>query len=662
VTTLLRHGIVTAAALLFGAARVAVASPLDEYTLGASITGGYRNVDVNGSDGKYREDYDLRSGGELFNLDMSGTANDPAKSSLDHFHLLVETPGDEPVSTYLFDAGDRQRWDLRANFTRSKYFYDMPTLFENPVPGDDRTTDLHQFDLTRTTGAIDFTLWLPKLPKLFFGYRLYQEEGDTTSTVNIPAGDTFLVRAPINSRTHVGVAGTEFDAFGTNVFVEQQYRRTIRDFGDHGPLPGDAQGLDPTDGSTLDRFDAAGGEHIDEPVTTVRVRRPIGDRFELTGGYFFAHANLDSQWTTSQNATTNVPGLSGASHQVQDGRATLDTNVADLGATARLTEQLSAHATYRFDEQWEQGGFDQNGSIGVLSIGTGHHLRLHRLTGDLEWTPRRDLTLRAGLRYAWRLANFSASGVGPITTQTLGVIADARWHPSSRVDVFARYETAQVDDPYIVEGEQLSAPPIPSREIALTFRNRGSAGATVRPRDWISLGYRFIADSRENDTFAARSIAYGNSATLTLTPVAGLSMLAAYTRRDLEDQADILTAPAYVAQLAKQAGSEDVLTSQITYDFGLFGQRWATGGHVFYVNSDQHWSPRLETTPGAFSLFELSRVDGGVFLTFRHPWIEPSLEFRIIDYDERVLPQNNYRATIVTVSFTKRFGAAAAAP
>src|SRR6185503_77816 len=112
-------------------------------------------------------------------------------------------------------------------------------------------------------------------------------------------------------------------------------------------------------------------------------------------------------------------------------------------------------------------------------------------------------------------ADFSSSAVGPITTQTLGVIADARWRPSRMFDLFARYETAQVDDPYVVEGEGLSQPPLPSRAITLT--------------------YRFIADSRVNDTYDARSIAYGNSATVSVTPIAGLAVLVAYTRRDLDD-------------------------------------------------------------------------------------------------------------------------------
>jgi len=270
---------------------------------------------------------------------------------------------------------------------------------------------------------------------------------------------------------------------------------------------------------------------------------------------------------------------------------------------------------------------------------------------------RRDLTLRAGLRYAWRLATFSSSDVGPITTQTLGAIADARWRPSQKVNLFVRYESAQADDPYRVEGDQLRQPPLPSRQIMLTFRNRGSAGATVRPLDWMTVAYRFLADSRENDTFAARSIAIANSASMTLTPIAGLAVLTAYTRRDLDDQANILYAPTYVATRATQAGSEDVLTTQITYDFALFGQRWSTGGHVYWVNSDQHWSPRFETTPGDSTRFDLSRVDGGAFLAFRHKWVEPAIEFRIIDYNERVLPQNDYRATIVSFTLTKRFGA-----
>ncbi|MGH7896068.1 MAG: hypothetical protein ACREQL_15455, partial [Candidatus Binatia bacterium] len=54
-----------------GAAEEGSALP---YKLGASITAGYRIVDVDGSTSMYRDDYDLHSGPRLFNLDMSGVA------------------------------------------------------------------------------------------------------------------------------------------------------------------------------------------------------------------------------------------------------------------------------------------------------------------------------------------------------------------------------------------------------------------------------------------------------------------------------------------------------------------------------------------------------------------------------------------------------------
>ena len=87
-TMRLRHGIAALAALVFSAA-AAVAGPLDEYTLDGGLTAGYRNVDIDGSKDKYKEDYNLRSGLRLFHADASATAKDPTKSSLDRFNLYI---------------------------------------------------------------------------------------------------------------------------------------------------------------------------------------------------------------------------------------------------------------------------------------------------------------------------------------------------------------------------------------------------------------------------------------------------------------------------------------------------------------------------------------------------------------------------------------------
>jgi hypothetical protein len=54
-------------------------------------------------------------------------------------------------------------------------------------------------------------------------------------------------------------------------------------------------------------------------------------------------------------------------------------------------------------------------------------------------------------------------------------------------------------------------------------------------------------------------------------------------------------------------------------------------------------------------LYDLDRIDGGAFLTLHHRIVDPTIEFRLIDYNERVLPANDYRATILTFRLTRRF-------
>src|SRR5262249_1337564 len=146
-----------------------------------------------------------------------------------------------------------------------------------------------------------------------------------------------------------------------------------------------------------------------------------------------------------------------------------------------------------------------------FSIGTGDHLRLNRTTIDAEVEPRRDLSVRVGLRYAWRDANISTGVPVPVPPQPIAAIADVRYRPCSILDLVARYESAQVDDPYFSAGDASGRPVIPGREIQLTFVNRGSAGATIRPWSWLRVAYRFVADSHENSSFDARNLAFGNS-------------------------------------------------------------------------------------------------------------------------------------------------------
>ena len=634
-----------------GAADETPAVPAWSY--GASATAGYRMADIDGAKDKYREDYDLRSGGRLFHVDVSGETKTPDETRLDRFRLEVDSPHDEPVSHFRLTAGDRSLYDLRADFTRSRYIYDVPQLYQQAVAGDLRLDDLHDFNLVRTNGRADLTVRAKGLPTLFFGYRLYERHGDSTSTVTIPAGDTFVIDAPIDTTTHVGRVGTEFRTLGTDVFLQQEYRRVDRTH-DLGPSR-DPRGVDPTDASRLTFFDARQDEHLDIPATTVRLRRHVGERVELTSAYFFSVADLGFDLDRRRVGTTDVPGLSGSETARGGGDAELTTHVADLGASVELLPRVRLHLDYRYNERTQDGELDERTTAGRIAAVAGHDVTIHRVTSEVEVEPRDDLSFRVGMRYARQHARFSQS-LQDVDTDVVGAVASARWRPWSLLDLFARYENVQIDDPFTTPGDTVGGVRLPERQIALTFTNRASAGFRLLPRDWVTLRYEFTADSRENDTFAARAQAFANNVGLSLSPVRDLTLFTGYTRRDRDDQADILLAPAYGRTLSLQAGTEDVLVSELRYEFRLRGLAWAAGWDVAWVNADTRLLPNLEPGLAGRRIFDLDRIDGGAFLLLRHRWVEPAVEFRMVEYEERVLRRNDYRATIVAVKLTRRFG------
>src|SRR5262249_26932564 len=129
-------------------------------------------------------------------------------------------------------------------------------------------------------------------------------------------------------------------------------------------------------------------------------------------------------------------------------------------------------------------------------------------------------------------------------------------------------------------------------------------------------------------------------------------------RRDVDNRADILFAPIYARATSLQAGTEDVFVSQLTYAFGLLGQRWRTGWNVYYTTSNERLAPRLQGDLVGRSIFDLDRIDAGAFLAWIHPWVEPGIEVRRIEYTEASKPRNDYEATIVAMTLTRRFGSA----
>src|SRR5262249_19249322 len=159
-----------------------------------------------------------------------------------------------------------------------------------------------------------------------------------------------------------------------------------------------------------------------------------------------------------------------------------------------------------------------------------YHIRLNRVTADVEVRPLPSLALRGGIQYARRDAAFSLANEST-ATDLVGAVAEGRWQAARWLDFFFRYHNVQVDDPRTIPGHGQTVPTVPSREIAYTCQNRGRAGFHLRPRTWLTFSYDFTADSFENADFRGRVQRFADTMSVSLTPVTGLTAVAGYTRR-----------------------------------------------------------------------------------------------------------------------------------
>jgi hypothetical protein len=623
------------------------------YDLETQVTAGYRVTDVDGSEDKYREDVDLDAGARLFDLRFRGRARDPDATFVDRFLLEVDTPHDEPVSRFRLSLTDSKRYDLRAAFTKSKYFYDVPQLFEASVPDVRRVDDLHGFDLTRERGSFDLTVHVTDDADVLAGYRFYRRHGDTRTTQFIPGADTFLLRQDVDATTNLGFLGTQLHWLGSDILLRQEFRHTDRTYDSSGPIPGGSLGLDPDNGASLQSLSGDQHERIDSPTSIVRVRRAIGERAELTGAYLYSHAELDVDGDLARSATVIQPVFPDRYARTSDGSGALDAQVVDLGASVVLAPRVRWSLDYRFDERSQSADLTRLDTYGRIVADTGYDVRQQRVTTAVDFQVRDDLSIRIGGRYGLQYANLS-SNPQDFTTDALGVLADIRWRPWRVLDLFARYESLHLDDPVTTPGAFIGGVEVPDREIAPTFVNRGSTGFRLSAVEWAGLSYRLTADSRENTTFSSHLTSIGNHVTVDLTPRPDLTAFVSYSRRDIDDDGDIRVAPLYAPMTALQSGSEDVVVAQITHTFGLLGERWSAGSNVSFAATEQVLRPAFETNKSR-TAFDIRRVDTGAYLLLHHAWIEPAIEFRYIQYDERVLPENDYRATIVTFKLTHRW-------
>lgn len=388
---------------------------------GGAIELGYRFTDIDGSRNRYKETVNLMEGFRLFELSLWGKNLDEKKGLVDYFSLNTTGIGD-PFPYGRLEIKKNKVYDFVATYREYKYFS------ERGDTGSPLTDFPFNFNQKSTLGTIGLSVFPKDDVKLNFGYRRYERDGDAF----VPR--VFLIpdqKQDLNERLNEYFVSADFPIANWDFHVKQDYWN----FQSSNKLEGPQQFEKPD-------------SRVNTYVSTIKAHTKFGERWDLDTGYIFAYSEGRADLLTSPN-----PFVSSG-----DSKFNFYTNVFELGLSYLLMPSLIAHFDYRFHTLNQDGRANTDPFLGApANVNTDFNLMAHTGTLQLEYIPKENLTLRAGVRFQYRdingdnfVVNRFDGGKHPNDTEifAFGWVASASWKPFKFLSLFGEYQGANFNNPY----------------------------------------------------------------------------------------------------------------------------------------------------------------------------------------------------------------------
>lgn len=255
-----------------------------EGELSGSIELLYRNVDVDGSERKYDEDFDgLDSGLRLGSF--SARWFDEQDGNFDYARVDLFGLGGDPYQRSAAEIGRRDRWDLSLSHWQQDYLYDLFELVGN----EDGAT----WDAQREQSEVRLRILPRDGVKLHLGFQESRRSGDSLFMKDI-SRNLFQLDAPLDQEQRRFTIGADFKLGPVNVVLRQVQREYDNRFDNSTE---DNPGIEDGATSELDLYDWRQRDEGEAPWTTLTVSSPLGERADLTVKIFgtvFGEEELDS--------------------------------------------------------------------------------------------------------------------------------------------------------------------------------------------------------------------------------------------------------------------------------------------------------------------------------------------------------------------------------
>jgi hypothetical protein len=436
------------------------AAAAEDDDLQGSVEIGYRNVEVNGNEDKYREDVNFGDDAlRLFGLDIDYR---PAESRLfDSLTLEASDLGGEPHESARFRMSKVGRYDLSLRYRRTEYFYrDAGYFFRSEG-------DLHSWDTARDFVdlklKVETTDWLT----LRFGADSNERDGRSTTSRYVQR-DVFVLDSPVDQKASSFWAAADFRWGWADITVEQRSTRWENRW---LTTTSGNSGTDPGEPSSLNDYRQLQTTDADAPITLLSFRGSPLERFRFLVEYAHVDAELDHD-TDGDWDGIDFTGQSFQTTLTNTGRVRRTSDLWDVEASILLLPRIELTIDYT------RRSYEQDGSIDSVEVQSGGAEQgTYPVQGET-------LSVAFGAGRQERTSDFELSGPAVETTRAL-YRAGLRWRPNRIWDFRLDLEQGNDDNPL--------TPISPTSEDRIRFR------ANVTPIPGLALSLNFLDRSLEND-------------------------------------------------------------------------------------------------------------------------------------------------------------------
>lgn len=578
-------------------------------SLSGNIEAGFRSVDTDGSDNKFRQHYNLDTGPRLFNFTLNG--NYKTSSILDSFHLQMNNLGGDPYENYSLQVEKNKLYSFRASFRKSDYFYNV-------------ANDPHTFDTHRENTDLILTIKPEHFPKLTFGYSKLDKDGTMFLSAFTGFGlglqpQVALTSTPVDEKEDFYFASAEFSLAIFDFFLEQDYRRSENNYSFFS--------LDP---AVI--YNSLEKHELNQPISKVKVHTLLFDQLDLSSTFIYSRSELDVE-IGRQQAVLATTG---------NGSVVKKIWIWDFEASYPLFDSLALHGLGQLSRVTQDGFiFFPPPAILIPAIqatetGTTIDKIFSKTFGfELEYFPISNLTLTAGLKRQLRETEFNRYNhvepdQGILKTDNTIYVLGFNYKPLASLDLMGKFLIGDLDNPLT------HISPTDTENIKLRLR--------YRPLKNLTLTATHAQKDTENTQSMFKAHSISDSLSIAYQPIEKVELNLGYT-----------------VQKADNFSFFNPITSAVAYEIlGPVGQFSADShiisGEVLYaitkklnVGADIRNLDASGSRPLRFS-------DLGVLLSYLWPHsLESKIRYQLIEYDEDLTDVNDYITKMVTLSLALNF-------